>query len=133
MASKSWKPRRRALIVDDDPDIRIFLCDLLAHWQYEPVQATSGLEALEILQRCTPEVVVLDLVMPTMDGLETLHAIRRQYRDLPVIMMSALLTTELDRMLRREGARICLDKPIERQALAAAFYLMSVPSGFADS
>lgn len=42
MASKQWKPRRRVLVVDDDPDIRLFLCDVLAHWRYEPLQAAAG-------------------------------------------------------------------------------------------
>lgn len=120
MANKQWKPRRRVLVVDDDPDLRIFLCDLLAHWQYEPVQAASGWEALEALQRGKVDVVVLDLVMPTMDGLDTLHEIRRQYRDLPVIMMSALMTADLKRHLCELGAQGCLVKPLERDALALA-------------
>lgn len=73
MASKSWRPRHRVLVVDDDPDSRLFVCDLLASRQYEALQAASGWEALEILQRRSVDLVLLDLVMPTMDGIETLR------------------------------------------------------------
>jgi CheY-like chemotaxis protein len=133
MASKQWKPRRRVLVVDDDADIRMFLCDLLAHWRYEPVQAASGWETLEVLQHSRVDVVLLDLVMPTMDGLETLHEIKRHYRDLPVIMMSALMTPQLGRQLLSAGAQDWMEKPVQRQALSVA--LLSVPSlsGCADS
>ncbi|WP_053380386.1 response regulator [Nitrospira moscoviensis] len=132
MASKQWRPRRRVLVVDDDPDIRLFLCDMLAHWRYEPLQAASGWEALEVLQCSRVDVVLLDLVMPTMDGLDTLHEIKRHYRDLPVIMMSALMTPQLGRELLAEGAQDWMEKPVRREALSVA--LLSVPtlSGRAD-
>lgn len=132
MASKQWKPRRRVLVVDDDPDIRIFLCDLLAHWQCEPVQAASGWEALEIVQRGTVDVVLLDLVMPMMDGMETLREIKRQDCELPVIMMSAIMTPHLRQQLLSHGAQDWMEKPVQRQALSVA--LLSVPylSGHAN-
>lgn len=132
MASKQWRPRRRVLVVDDDPDSRLFLCDMLAHWRYEPLQAASGWEALEILQRNRIDVILLDLVMPTRDGLDTLHEIRRHDRDVPVIMMSAFMRPQLGRELLNAGARDCLWKPVRRDSLAIA--LLSVPtlSGRAD-
>lgn len=120
MASKQWRPGRRVLVVDDDLDTRLFLCDMLAHWRYEPIQAASGWEALEVLQRSRVDVVLLDLVMPTMDGLETLHEIKRHYPDLPVIMMSALMTAQFGRQLLSEGARDWMEKPVQREALAVA-------------
>jgi CheY-like chemotaxis protein len=133
MASKSWRLRRRVLVVDDDPDNRLFVCDLLAHRGYEALQAASGWEALEILQQRGVDLVLLDLVMPTMDGLETLHEIRRHDRDLPVIMMGMLTTAELERRVRSEGAQAWLDKPVRQDALSVALLSLAAPSGFADS
>ncbi len=133
MASKRWMPRRQVLVVDDDPDSRLFLCDVLAHWRYEPVQAASGWEALELLQRSRIDVVLLDLVIPTMDGLETLHEIKRHDRDLPVIMMSALMTSRLGRQLLNEGAQDWMEKPVQREALSLALLLVPSLSGGTDS
>ncbi len=133
MASKSWNPRRRVLVVDDDSDSRLFVCDLLTYRRYEALQAASGWEALEILQRRSVDLVLLALVMPTMDGIETLREIRRHYRDLPVIMMGALTTAELERQVRREGAQAWLDKPVRQDALSVVLLSLAAPSGFADS
>lgn len=133
MASKSWNPRRRVLVVDDDPDSRLFVCNLLAYRRVEAVQAASGWEAMDILQRKGMDLVLLDLVMPTMDGLETLREIRQHYRDLPVIMMSALITPKLERQLLNEGAQTWLDKPVRQDALSVVLLSLGPPSGFADS
>ena len=133
MASKSWYPRRRVLVVDDDSDSRLFVCDLLAYRRVEAVQAASGWEAMEILHQRGVDLVLLNLVMPTMDGIETLREIRQHDRDLPVIMMSALITPELERWLLREGAQAWLDKPVGQDALTVALLSLGSPSGFADS
>lgn len=120
MASRFLKPRRRILIVDDDPDIRTCLCDLLTHWHCKAIPAASGWEALEAVQRGPVEVVLLDVAMPVMDGAETLEEIKRLAPNLPVIMMSALMTADLKRHLCELGAHGFLVKPLEREALALA-------------
>lgn len=133
MASKEWKPRRRVLVVDEDLDSRLLLCDMLAHYRYEPLQAASGGEALEILRRSRVDIVLLDLVMSAMDGVETLREIKRRYRDLPVIMMRALSTSDQERRLVNEGVQAWLDKPVRQDTLSVALLSLGSPSGFADS
>ena len=119
MASRFLKPKRRILVVDDDVDIREFLCDLLASWNCLPIPAASGCEAIRILQQRSIDVVMLDLAMPIMDGAETLREIKRLAPDLPVIMMSALITSELWRYFSELGAQSCVAKPMNRERLAA--------------
>jgi CheY-like chemotaxis protein len=118
MASRFLKPKMRILVVDDDPDIRACLCDLLTHWHYKVTPAASGCEALEAVQRGSVDAVLLDVTMPVMDGAETLGEIKRVAPDLPVIMMSALMTADLKPHLYELGARACLAKPLNREALA---------------
>lgn len=122
MASRSSKRKPRVLIVDDDPDIREFLGDLLTAWHYVVLTAASGVEALEVLERRQVDVVLLDLVMPTMDGTEALREIRRRRPGLPVIMMSALMTPYLRQQCFQSGAQGCLVKPVDRESLALALF-----------
>lgn len=133
MAAQSLKCNRRILVVDDDADCRTCLCDRIGHWQYEVIQAASGREALDELQRWQVDIVLLDMAMPHMDGAETLREIKRRYPDMPVIMMSALMTPSLKQQLFQWGARGCLDKPIEQMALSLALLSCPSPSGWADS
>jgi CheY-like chemotaxis protein len=133
MASQSWIPKRCVMVVDDDRRHRLALCDLLASRRYEVLQAASGGEALAILNRRAVDLVLLDLVMPTMDGLETLHGIRRHSRSIAVIMIGALGTPALERQVLDAGAHAWLDKPVREDALSVALLSLAAPSGFADS
>ena len=131
MASRFLKPKRRVLVVDDDPDVRTFLCDLLSHWRCKAIPAASGWEALEVLQGRPVDVVLLDVAMPIMDGAETLCEIKRLAPDLPVFMMSALMTSNLRQHLCELGAQGYLAKPMEREALAVALLPYLIQEGSA--
>ncbi len=133
MAAQSLKYKRRILVVDDEADSRTCLCDCLGQWQYEVMQAASGREALEKLQRWQVDIVLLNITMPQMDGAETLRAIKRRYSDITVFMMSALMTPRLKQQLLQWGARGCLEKPIEQTSLSLALLSSPSPSGWADS
>ena len=133
MAAQSFKYKRRVLVVDGEAESRTFLCDCLGQWQYEVIQATSGREALDELQRWQVDIVLLDMAMPHMDGAETLREIKQRYRDMTVFMMSALMTPRLRQNLFRWGAHGCLEKPIERASLSLALLSSPSPSGWADS
>lgn len=77
------------LVVDDDPDIRQLVAELLRLSGYEPTTASSGVEALERLgQGLVPDLVLLDVQMPELDGWDTLRAIRAAdgFADLPVVL-----------------------------------------------
>ena len=77
------------LVVDDDPDVRAMLGYALRQHGLQPNEASSGEEALHILKQREPNVVLLDVLMPGLDGLETCERIR-QFSMVPVIMLTAL-------------------------------------------
>ena len=110
------------LIVDDSPTIRRMVRASLATLdQPSFVEAASGLEAIERLALLDVQLMILDLNMPDMHGLEVLHFIRNQakYRTLPVVV----LTTRGDDVSRQAalqaGASAFMTKPFAPQALAA--------------
>jgi CheY-like chemotaxis protein len=83
---------RRVLVVDDDPDILDALSEILEVEGYEVQRARNGREALQRLERGLPDLVLLDLMMPVMDGWELIKALSQDDRlaTLPVVVISAL-------------------------------------------
>ncbi len=85
-----------ALIVDDVPENLALLSDALSEAGYTVLVATDGLSALDLLQRVTPDIILLDAVMPGIDGFETCRRIkeRGELRHVPVMFMTGLTETE---------------------------------------
>ena len=77
------------MVVEDDKNQRILYEQELTEEGYDVVLAESGAEALEKLRKLTPEVVILDISMPGMDGIETLGKILGSERNIPVILNTA--------------------------------------------
>ncbi|HDP24930.1 MAG TPA: sigma-54-dependent Fis family transcriptional regulator [Deltaproteobacteria bacterium] len=111
----------RILVVDDDESIRRYITKLLSQSGYEVVAAANGKDALKVV-RTGPEVslVILDILMPEMDGLETLAEIRKSSKDLPVLMLSALGQTTIIVKAMKAGATDYLVKPFEEEELEIA-------------
>jgi DNA-binding response OmpR family regulator len=108
----------RVLIVDDDPPSLKMNSYLLREEGYEVVTVTSGTDALQTLEEQTIDLVILDVMMPTMDGHETLRRLRQRY-DVPVIYLSAKGETA-DRVRGLEiGADDYLAKPFDPSELLA--------------
>ncbi len=84
----SQKKSAQVLLVDDDPDFRDALGKQLVHAGYPVAQAADGEEAIEWLKQQTADIVILDIVMPNKEGLETILALRRSHPRLPVIAVS---------------------------------------------
>jgi len=107
------QPRRTILVVDDDDDVRDLICNLLRRAGYRPVDAASGQEGLRRLFDDRPALVILDVMMPRLDGWQTLERIR-DISDLPVLMLTAR-ATELERVRGlRGGADDYVAKPFGR-------------------
>ena len=85
----------RILVADDAPAVLDVLDDILTLEGHQVVRATSGQEALRKFEESSPELAVLDIMMPDMDGLVVLDAIRRTSSDLPVILITGLVGDSL--------------------------------------
>ncbi len=108
----------RILVVDDDPPSVKMTAFLLREEGYEVVSAENGREALEMIQSKTPDLVIMDVMMPHIDGLEVTRLIR-QTMDVPIIILSAKGETA-DKVSGLEvGADDYLSKPFEPSELIA--------------
>jgi CheY-like chemotaxis protein len=105
---------KRVLVVDDDPSIRELLSAALQDDGYEVVPATNGQDALEVCEHWRPDVIVLDLMMPVMDGW-TFAARLRERDDIPIVVISA--ANDLERHARNVGAAFVVGKPFDLDQL----------------
>ena len=101
------------LVVDDDPDIQEVLRDRLEFVGYQVLVGSSGKEGLELLQKHSPQIVLLDIEMPDINGLEVLREIRKRGDDVPVVMITAYSTIERAVQAMKEGAYDFIPKPFE--------------------
>ncbi|MFI5026140.1 MAG: response regulator transcription factor [Solirubrobacterales bacterium] len=109
---------RRILVVDDDADIRGLVRELLERRGFEVVEAPDGKQALQELYAGRPDLVLLDVSMPGLDGWTTLERIR-ELSDVPVVMLTAR-SEELEKTRGlRAGADDYVTKPFGRQELLA--------------
>ncbi|MDD4195028.1 MAG: response regulator [Syntrophorhabdaceae bacterium] len=81
--------KRKVLVVDDEENIRLLFKEELEEEGYEVDTASNGLEALEKVKTASFDVIVLDIKMPVMDGIQALNAIKNMNKDQPVILCSA--------------------------------------------
>jgi putative nucleotidyltransferase with HDIG domain len=110
----------RILVVDDEEAIREVVCSMLQHATYQCVQASSGVEALAILDRDSNfQLVLTDLMMPEVDGVALLERVRELHQELPVVMVTAVHDISVALAAIRYGAYDYLLKPFEREQLLA--------------
>ena len=110
---------KHVLVVDDERDILTCLTDALAAEGYRVSAAVSGYEALDMLAQDLPDLLLLDLRMPGMSGLEVLQVIRRDYRDLPVVVCSALAAYRTDFEILNANVAAFVEKPFDLEDLIA--------------
>jgi DNA-binding response OmpR family regulator len=108
----------RILIVDDEPSIVDMLAYNLKRANYEVITAADGQQALDKARVHEPDLIILDLMLPAVDGLEVCRALRRE-RDVPIIMLTAR-DSEIDRVVGLElGADDYVVKPFSVRELMA--------------
>jgi len=106
-------------VVDDDPVFQRLVENVLTREEYEVIKAANGQEALRILFACKPDVVLLDVVMPRMDGWQTCLRIR-EVSDVPVILLTGSRCEEEDIVRGLDhGADDYLTKPVGNRELVA--------------
>jgi CheY-like chemotaxis protein len=117
--STTAKGQKTVLVVEDDPWIRSLMADLLAGEGYEVVQAPDGKQGLEMAIQRDPDVILLDLAMPEISGLDVLHDLKTSNptRDIPVIVVSAYAMLMMGSDARRADGVI--QKPFDLADLLA--------------
>jgi two-component system, sensor histidine kinase and response regulator len=127
LVTRHWlrdgRPSLRVLVVDDSQTNRFLMTRMLEERGHSTTTATDGLEAIEMVERATFDVVLMDVMMPGMDGLEATRIIceRRQPANRPVIVGVSAFTDDLSKNRGREaGMTTFLAKPIRPDDLFAA-------------
>ena len=110
----------KILVVDDDPDVRMATRDFLSSKGYEVAVAEGGREALRLIDASPPDVVLLDVAMPDMDGMATLKRIAATHPAIPVIMVTANADIEITSKVLQLGAADYVPKPFDLDYLDQA-------------
>lgn len=113
---RPWKvsqPLSRILIVDDDQELRQSLQEILIEAGYSVAIARDGEEALECIREENYDLLLLDMIMPGLSGMETLLILHRKYPQLKIIMVSAFSTVDNAVEAMRHGATDFLTKPFK--------------------
>ena len=106
--------REKILLVEDNPDSCAYLAQLLHIKGYEVQTAADGLEALDKVQSFSPDLIISDMMMPRLDGVQFLRLLRNtiKYRHIPVIMVSAYGSGNLQEAVQA-GADAVMKKPFD--------------------
>jgi CheY-like chemotaxis protein len=116
-AAAASEPAARVLVVDDDPDVRGFVVSSLEDLGYQVAEAADGQAALEEFRRETPDLVVLDYLMPGMSGAEVAREMRGDKPEQPILFVSGY--SESDAIRAAAPGAALLSKPFRSEALAA--------------
>lgn len=118
----STQPQLRVLCIDDDPFLIRALRDLLAAHDMEAIGAPDGLAGIDAAHRERPDVILLDICMPDMDGYQVCRYLKAEssLRDVPVIFLTAIADRELHRKRAQVRADLALTKPFDPKGLVAA-------------
>ncbi len=101
----------RVLVVDDTEHVRAMLVEMLRLDGFDVVgEAADGESAVAAAIRTDPQVIVMDLRMPRVDGLEATRRIRAERPDQPIVIYTAYLDTKIENAAREAGAELCLGK-----------------------
>jgi CheY-like chemotaxis protein len=111
---------RTILVVDDEPEVRLVLAEFLESRGYEVKVAASGSQALAMVGEVKPHVVLLDVTMPEMDGMETLKRLAALKPGLPIIMVTANADVDVTSKLLAMGAADYIPKPFDLEYLGQA-------------
>jgi CheY-like chemotaxis protein len=124
------KKKAKILVVDDDEEILRLIEQILTHHGYEVIMARDGVEAVTTALQQQPALILLDILMPKMDGFVACNAIKtdEKTKAIPVIMLTAIdyeLDKELSRRLNADGY---LTKPFPEKTLLDAISQFVAPS-----
>jgi GAF domain-containing protein/response regulator RpfG family c-di-GMP phosphodiesterase len=119
--SKNQNSKYKILVVDDNPDLRTYVSNILRANGYQVRTARNGLEGLRITKEIAPSLIVSDLMMPLMSGLEMIRMIRNEekLKGIPIILLTAKVDEETRIESTERGADAYLAKPFNDRELLA--------------
>ncbi len=108
------REQRTVMVVDDYDEVRLLTKRALESFGYRVLEAASGTEAVRLAQAESPDLILMDLSMPNMDGFATIHRLRKLLglRDVPVIALSAHAAREVREDALAAGCREFITKPV---------------------
>lgn len=120
---------KKILVVDDDPDVRLFNVTVVEENGYTPLEATNGEEGLQLIQKAKPDLVILDILMPRESGVRLYRQIKTDpnLANIPVIILSGITQKSFlrsQKALTEFGGAVVpepeayLEKPVEPEELA---------------
>ena len=107
----------RILVVDDEPEVCNMLKKFLTKKGHEVFTALNGEEALSLVKKERPHMILLDIIMPKMDGMECLDQIKKIDKEVGVIMITAVKQEEVGKQAMKLGAFDYITKPLSLQYL----------------
>jgi two-component system chemotaxis response regulator CheY len=108
--------KQKILIIDDSPPIRKSLKDILTKHEYEVIgEAGTGIEGIKQFTTLSPDIVMLDIIMPQLGGIETLRMLRSLNKEVKIIMVSALDSMDRIKECMKVGAKHYILKPFEEE------------------
>ena len=121
---------KKVLVVDDDPDVRLFSITVFEENGYIPLEATNGEEGMNMVKQETPDLVVLDVLMPRESGIRLYRRLKtnKKFKNIPVIIQSGIAKRSFLRSQKAltefGGAAVpepdaYLEKPVEAEELAS--------------
>lgn len=118
---KHGMSKKKILIIDDEEDFGLLLkLNINKTTNYDALVANNGEAGLELVQKHTPDLVLLDIMMPGIDGIETLKRIKAIAPDLPVAMVTAVYREEEAKRCFDAGAYEYITKPVDFEYLETA-------------
>lgn len=112
---------KKILIIDDEPEICKMVTETLFDAGYTASSALNGPDGLALIKKDIPSLVILDIGLPGMDGVEVLRLIREEHPTLPVVVLTASQDTDMAKKMMRLGIAEYLTKPIHLETLLDHF------------
>ena len=120
---------KKVLVVDDDPDVRLFSVTVLEENGYTPLEAANGEEGLKMIKQEKPELILLDVLMPRQSGIRLYRELKtdKSFKDIPIIIVSGIAKKTFlrsQKALTEFGGKevpepkVYLEKPVEPEVLA---------------
>lgn len=119
VSRKPDNPAPVILIVDDDPDSREMMKILLEMWKFQVIEAIDGIEAINVTEKICPDVILMDVRLPKMDGFDVTRRIRQteNVKNVPIIFLSACAEAIDKQKAKSAGGNEYLTKPLDFEDL----------------